>query len=56
MSRFELVLSQLLDKKYGDAIYHAYVLLHKYPNNKYLKYCVAYGLYYLTIVSNCIIY
>lgn len=45
ISRFELCRIYLLKKDYVNAIYAAYILLGKYPDNLYLKKIVGRGLY-----------
>lgn len=49
MARFELCRTYLLKRDYVNAIYAAYILLQKYPDNFYLKKIVAKGLYNIAI-------
>lgn len=49
MARFELCRTYLLKREYVEAIYAAYILLQKYPDNLYLKKIVAKGLYNIAV-------
>ena len=49
IARFELCRTYLLKRDYVNAIYAAYILLQKYPDNLYLKKIVAKGLYNIAI-------
>jgi Zn-dependent protease with chaperone function len=48
-ARFELCRIYLLKRDYTNAIYAAYILLQKYPDNIYLKRIVGKGLYNIAI-------
>ncbi len=48
-ARFELCRLYLLDRDYINAIYAAYILLEKYPDNVYLKKTVAKSLYNIAV-------
>jgi Zn-dependent protease with chaperone function len=48
-ARFELCRIYLLKRDYTNAIYAAYILLQKYPDNIYLKKIVGKGLYNIVI-------
>ena len=48
-ARFELCRTYLLKRDYVNAVYAAYILLQKYPDNCYLKKIVAKGLYNITV-------
>jgi predicted Zn-dependent protease len=48
-ARFELCRLYLLKRDYVNAIYGAYILLQKYPDNVYLKKIVGKGLYNIVI-------
>lgn len=52
ISRFEVVALDLQRRNYGNAIYNAYLLLKKYPNNEYLNAAVAKALYGLAKYKN----
>lgn len=45
IARYETVRMLLSDRQYAEAIYEAYVLLNKDPNNLYLKESIAKGMY-----------
>ncbi len=49
IARFESCRLYLVDRDYVNAIYAAYILLEKYPENLYLKKVVAKALYNITI-------
>lgn len=49
MARFELCRIYLLKRDYVNAIYGAYILSQKYPDNLYLKKIVARGLYNIVV-------
>lgn len=49
IARFESCRLYLVDRDYVNAIYAAYILLEKYPENLYLKKIVAKSLYNVTI-------
>lgn len=49
IARFELCRTYLLKRDYVNAIYGAYILLQKYPDNLYLKKIVAKGLYNIAV-------
>ena len=49
MARFELCRIYLLKRDYINAMYAAYILLQKYPDNLYLKKIVAKSLYNITV-------
>ncbi|MDB4089103.1 M48 family metallopeptidase [Flavobacteriales bacterium] len=44
-ARFENLYLGLIGKKFVRVIYESYLLEKTYPNNKYLKRCIAFGLY-----------
>lgn len=48
-ARFELCRIYLLKRDYVNAIYAAYILLQKYPDNCYLKKIITKGLYNITV-------
>lgn len=52
ISRFESCRLYLVDRDYMNAIYAAYILLEKYPNNVYLKKIIAKSLYNVTIAES----
>ena len=47
-ARFEAIRQLLIERNYPEVIYNSYVLLKKYPNNKFLKTSIAGSLYGLT--------
>ncbi len=52
IARFESVYLDLINANYGDAIYSAYLLLQKHPDNKFLEESIAKALYGLTKYKN----
>lgn len=52
LCRFESVLTDLLQRQYGDAIYSIYLLSKNYPNNKYLDLSLVKALYGLCKYEN----
>lgn len=52
IARFETIRLDLLKKSYGDVIYNSYLLLKKFPNNKFLKISIAKALYGLALYKN----
>ncbi|MCF8299325.1 MAG: M48 family metallopeptidase [Saprospiraceae bacterium] len=44
-ARFEVIRQQLIYRNYPEVIYNCYVLLKKYPDNKFLKTAIASSLY-----------
>ncbi len=52
IARFELPMLYLHRENSADAIYSAHLLLQKYPDNLYLKKCVAKALYFNTKFEN----
>jgi len=52
LSRFELSFLYVKNRYYGEAIYNSYLLLKKYPNNKFLKINIGYCLYALAKYTN----
>lgn len=50
--RFESIWLNLVSANYPDAIYEAYIMQQKYPNNKFLKLAIAKGLYALAKYKN----
>jgi hypothetical protein len=49
IARFELCRIYLLKRDYANAIYGAYILLKKYPDNLYLKKIVGKGMYNIAV-------
>jgi len=47
-ARFEVIRQLLISRNYPEVIYNSYVLLKKYPNNKFLKTAIASSLYGIT--------
>jgi len=52
LSRFECVRQNLLNRDYANCIYEAYILLKKYPDNKYLETSIAKALYGIAKYKN----
>lgn len=51
IARFALCNDYLADRDYVNAIYSAYILLKKYPNNNYLQGLVSKALYAISIIK-----
>ncbi|MCA6444444.1 MAG: M48 family metallopeptidase [Bacteroidetes bacterium] len=52
LARFELCKLELIEREYIPCIYNCYLLLKKYPNNVYLKECIAKSLYNIAAVKS----
>lgn len=52
LARFEIIRLDLARRNYGDAIYNAYLLSEKYPDNEYLESSIAKALYGLSKYKN----
>jgi hypothetical protein len=52
LAQFELSFLYTKQLQYGEAIYNSYVLLKKYPNNKFLRTNIGYCLYALAKYKN----
>lgn len=52
LARFELIHSELFNRNFASCIYHAYILLQKYPDNKFLNLSVGKSLYGLSRYKN----
>jgi predicted Zn-dependent protease len=52
LARFNVLKQNMLDKEYTKAIYHAYTLLIRYPENEFLETTLAYALYALSKYKN----
>jgi Zn-dependent protease with chaperone function len=52
IARFEICNILVSNRSYSAAIYHSFLLLKKYPKNKYLRTCVAKSLYGLAQYKN----
>ncbi|MBS1635965.1 MAG: M48 family metalloprotease [Bacteroidetes bacterium] len=52
LSRFDLCRTALKDRDYPNALYNAYILSQKFPNNKFLAETVASSLYGIALYKN----
>ncbi len=52
LARFEIARLHLVERKYSLAIYHSFLLLRKYPGNRYLRLSIAKALQGLLVYSN----